>query len=46
MKERTVEDAENLKDLFPMVVAKSTMIEARVNMDIIARLLSTRLVLR
>ena len=37
MKERTVEDAEKLKDLFPMVVAKSTMIEARVNMDIIAR---------
>ena len=37
-KERTVEDAQKLKDLFPMVVAKSTMIEARVNMDIIARI--------
>lgn len=36
-KERTTEEAQKLKDLFPMLLAKSTMIEARVNVDIVAR---------
>ena len=38
LKERAVEESQKLKDLFPMLLAKSTMIEARVYMDIIARL--------
>ena len=39
LKERTMDEAQKLKDLFPMLLAKSTMIEARVNMDLIARLI-------